>query len=248
MSAYDGLFEHWSDRSQQSAKRILSVAFEELGKPQSIVDVGCGVGAWLRAAIDLGVPDVLGVDGDYVPRALLRIPSDRFVAADLREPLVLDRVFDLALSMEVGEHLPPEAAGTLVASLVRLAPRVLFSAAPPGQGGIDHINEQWPSYWGNLFAEHGYRPLDLIRDSVWLDGEVDWWYRQNSLVFVSPSIAAPAVPSDPLRPVVHPQWVDDLAAREATEPRLKELLPQLPGALRRFGTHHARRLVGTKRK
>jgi hypothetical protein len=84
------------------------------------------------------------VDGAYVQPALLAIPQEQFLAHDLTLPLHAGRTFDLALSLELAEHLPPECAGVLVDSLARLAPAVVFSAAVPFQGGVGHVNERWP--------------------------------------------------------------------------------------------------------
>jgi hypothetical protein len=105
--------------------------------------------------------------------------------ADLTSPLELGRRYDLAISLEVAEHLPPEAAAGFVASLTRAAPVVAFSAAIPGQGGRGHVNEQWPAYWAELFARHGYEPVDALRPLLWDDPGVEWWYAQNVVVFAS---------------------------------------------------------------
>jgi len=120
----------------------------------SVVDVGCGVGSWAAEFLADGVPDVWGIDGDYVDRSQLRIPPDRFVARDLTKPLQVDRTFDLALCLEVAEHLPESRASGLVVDLTSLSPCVLFSAAVPGPvGGVGtgHINEQYLPYWIDLF-------------------------------------------------------------------------------------------------
>src|SRR4029079_13889229 len=100
-------------------------------RPKSVVDVGGGVGPGAAAFLRRGVEDVVGVDGSPVPKDLLQIPADRFLVRDLSKPLDLGRTFDLALALEVAEHLPASAAGTLVTSLTALAPVVLFSAAIP---------------------------------------------------------------------------------------------------------------------
>lgn len=160
---------------------------------QSVVDVGCGVGTWSRAFLTAGVPDVLGIDGAYVDRSMLQIPLQNFVPHDLRRPLELDRKFDLAISLEVAEHLPHLYARDFVATLVRLAPVVLFSAAIPQQGGRGHVNEQWPAYWVEKFAEHGYLPIDYVRPKVWDRDDVEWWYSQNMLLYA----AKETIQSDP---------------------------------------------------
>lgn len=176
-------YEELSDSSARSAQIIVPFVLE-LVQARSVVDVGCGVGAWLAAFQRFGVDDVLGVDGDYVDRNLLQIPKDRFQAADLSTPLSLPRAFDLAISMEVAEHLPADCASQFVASLIRLASVVLFSAAIPFQGGTQHLNEQWPDNWAELFKVHGYVPVDAIRKRVWHNEAVAWWYAQNTLLFI----------------------------------------------------------------
>lgn len=177
----------------------------------SVVDVGCGAGTWVKALLEAGVAEVLGIDGAYAQDSL-QIPADRFLAADLREPIALDRRFDLALSMEVAEHLPSARAEGFIADLVQLAPAVLFSAAIPLQGGTAHINERWQGFWADLFAQHGYRAYDVIRPAVWTDRRVEVWYRQNTLLFLAAD---------------HPQRAA-VAAAEAALPRQLSLVhPEL---------------------
>jgi hypothetical protein len=65
--------------------------------------------------------------------------------------------------------------------------KVLFSAAIPGQGGINHFNEQWPSYWADIFSRFCYVPVDCIRPRIWHDDTIPWWYRQNCLLYIEKS-------------------------------------------------------------
>jgi hypothetical protein len=152
---------------------------------KSAVDVGCGVGTWLKVLMAHGVPDVLGIDGNYVDRQALQIPIDRFLPLDIRQPFTVSRRFDVALSLEVAEHLPADCAEGFVDSLTRLAPVILFSAAIPFQGGTDHINEQWPEYWAEFFRRRGYVPIDCVRSHIWDDPRVEWWYAQNTLLYAN---------------------------------------------------------------
>ncbi|MDP2710798.1 MAG: class I SAM-dependent methyltransferase [Solirubrobacteraceae bacterium] len=179
----------WDAPSRASAEVILPIVFGLIGRPASVFDIGCSIGTWLSVCGALGVTDRLGTDGDYVDRAALRIPTDQFLAWDLAQPLRIDRRFDLAMSVEVAEHLPPGRSESLVAELCGAAPVVLFSAAIPFSGGTGHINEQWPGYWAGLFAEHGYTPVDCIRSRVWQDERVAWWYAQNIFIYVSDEAA-----------------------------------------------------------
>lgn len=187
MTVYDRKFyEGQANTSLRSARAIVPAILEWL-PVSSVCDVGCGVGTWLKAFQENGVTDVLGFDGNYVDRSMLLIEPEKFEPHDLTTPLHVDRTFDLAMSLEVAEHLPEAAARTFVASLVSLAPVVLFSAATPFQGGAHHINERWQSYWAHLFDERGYVAIDCIRPKFWNDGDVEFWYRQNSLMYVDRS-------------------------------------------------------------
>lgn len=152
---------------------------------RSAVDFGCGCGAWLRALEENGITDVTGYDGDYVDRSLLLIDPTKFMSVDLQESFEIDRTFDLAISLEVAEHLPGEFAEALIRRLVRVAPAVLFSAAIPGQGGICHVNEQWQDYWRNIFKSFDFHPIDLIRPAIWGRPDIEFWYQQNIILYCS---------------------------------------------------------------
>lgn len=175
-------FDTIRDGSRRSAEVVVPIVLEVL-KPKSVIDVGCGDGTWLSVFVEMGVKDVLGLDGEYVKATQLRIPQDRFNATDLSSPFTVARKFDLAMSLEVAEHLPPPSARGFVESLSRLAPLILFSAAIPLQGGTNHLNEQWPEYWVELFRTHDYLPIDFIRGTIWNNQKVEWYYSQNTLLF-----------------------------------------------------------------
>lgn len=165
----------------QSARVVVPFVVERF-HPTSVLDVGCGIGAWLATFKAFGVADVMGVDSAAV-RSAFALDQQCFIEHDLTKPLHLDRSYDLALSLEVAEHLPERAAEVLVSSLAAAASLVLFSAAIPGQRGPGHQNCQWPDYWRERFARVGFQAADLLRQSLWDDERVSWWYRQNLLVF-----------------------------------------------------------------
>ena len=171
-------------RARSSAREIVPLV-QELLAPKSVIDVGCGVGSWLSVWREFGVTDVFGVDGAYVKVEMLEIPPAQFLPFDLTQALPLERKFDLAMSLEVAEHLPTENAADFVTSLTKLSSVILFSAAIPHQGGTHHINEQWPEYWARLFAAHGYVALDCLRSRVWQNEKVEWFYAQNLFLFVA---------------------------------------------------------------
>jgi len=169
--------------SKNSALQIVPLLLKQV-ECKSVVDVGCGDGTWLEAFREFGVTDVVGVDGSYVDKKTLKIPHHQFLEADLVEGFKLDRRFDLVVSLEVGEHLPSIYAEAFVECLTQLGPVVLFSAAVPGQGGVSHVNEQWPEYWAKLFANHDFVLTDCIRKDVWQNHNVAFWYAQNTFLYV----------------------------------------------------------------
>jgi SAM-dependent methyltransferase len=170
------------ENARRSARVLVPLVLQYV-RPRSVIDVGCGQGTWLAVFREHGVGDVWGVDGDYVDRARLEIPTELFHAADLTLPLVVDRRFDLAVSLEVAEHLPAECADLFVDSLTHLSALVLFSAAIPHQGGAHHVNEQWPEYWAARFRTRRFEPVDCLRRRVWDDERVEWWYAQNTFLY-----------------------------------------------------------------
>ncbi len=183
---------HRSDdvRRKHGARVALGKLFEHYA-PQSVVDFGCGLGIWLEAALELGVTEVHGVEGTWLDKSLLSIDPGAVSHADLAKPVTLGRRFDLALSLEVAEHLPETSAEIYVATLTGHADVVMFSAAIPCQGGVGHVNEQWPSYWAEKFRHHGYVAVDFIRAQIWADTSVKWPLRQNLLVYAARRLVEP---------------------------------------------------------
>ena len=167
-----------------SASTILSIVIDILPKVNSAIDFGCGVGTWLSVLKEKGISEIQGLDGNWVEQDLLEIPKHCFQHVNFEEKISLERNFDLAISLEVAEHLTPENAKQFVGSLTNASDFILFSAAIPLQGGENHINEQWPDYWIDLFNEKKYVALDLIRKTIWYDKTIPTWYRQNILMFV----------------------------------------------------------------
>jgi hypothetical protein len=191
---YDSAFMGLAARAQRSALVIINLVRGAL-PVSSVADFGCALGTWLSVWQRAGVEDVIGVDGTYVRIEELQIPPRLFRSHDLTSSIDLGRRFDLVECMEVAEHLPGRAADGFVASLVRHADVVLFSAAPPGQGGENHVNEQPYGYWRALFARHDYRMFDWLRPQLVGRTDVQFWYRYNIFLFVAQHQIAALPPS-----------------------------------------------------
>lgn len=176
-------FQYPAEIYNTHAAELIVPALLKMVPSKSVLDVGCGIGTWLTIVNKYGIGDIVGIDGHNVDRSRLLIGQKHFLAVDLRQPFQLNRQFDVALCLEVAEHIPASSADTLVQSLCNHSSIVVFSAAIPGQGGAGHINEQWPAYWVTKFKRHGYERLDLLRPLFWNDARINVWYRQNLFVF-----------------------------------------------------------------
>jgi SAM-dependent methyltransferase len=236
MSYDEGFYRVQASGSRRSAVPVVAVCIDLL-HPASVIDIGCGVGTWGAEFKAQGVPTVTGVDGDYVDRGQLQISRDEFRARDLEQPIVLAERYDLAVCLEVGEHLTPERGPGLVEDLTSLAPAVLFSAAVPLQGGTSHINERWQDYWADQFLKHGYGPRDCIRPVVWDNPAVEPWYAQNMLLYISPAVELAPSPAMPLR-LVHPGVFIQRASAPLT---LSEVRRRTPETLLRIARRMNRR-------
>lgn len=184
--SYDNTFMDYTDRSSRYSAGVITSFLRNALSIESVLDVGCAKGTWLAAWRESGISDISGVDGAYVDTRALHIPVENFTAADLSMPIDLGRQFDLVQSLEVAEHVRAEAADQFVANLVRHSKgAILFSAAPPGQGGEFHVNEQPYEYWREKFQAAGYEAYDYVRPLIADDHQISFWYRYNTLLYLT---------------------------------------------------------------
>jgi SAM-dependent methyltransferase len=180
----------------------LSLIFPE-NKPISLLDVGCGTGTWLRAAKDVGINDLFGIDGVEVSPEHLHVPKELIRHHDLTLPLDLGRTFEAVLCLEVAEHLDANCAETLIDALVKHGEVIYFSAACPRQIGQHHVNCQWPDYWQRLFNDRGFACEDSLRWKLWDDPRIEPWYKQN--IFVARRAPKYAGHEPRIMGIVHPE-------------------------------------------
>jgi SAM-dependent methyltransferase len=219
---YEGL----AQGSLNSARVYLGHLFG-VWTPASVVDLGCGRGAWLAAAGERGVRRLVGVDGAWNQGETLQDAAIEFHAADLEREVTLAERFDLALSLEVAEHIQPDSSDRFVASLAGLSDALLFGAAFVGQPGTHHVNTRPHSFWARRFLNRGYALFDLFRPKFWSDDRVEPWYRQNTFLYVRPEhplfaalIARGHEPASDARFVdaIHP-WLYEKVLREVVRLR-----------------------------
>ena len=204
-----GFYAERRRHTRHAARRILAAL--PAGLPHGrVADIGCGTGTFLAAALEVGAEKAFGFEGNWVTQDMLDEQRIAFETRDLEQAFSGPRV-DLVMSLEVAEHLSPGRAPGFVADLCAMAPAVLFSAAIPGQGGVGHINEQWPSYWAGLFAQHGFAAHDVLRPLIWTDEAIPAWYRQNAMLYLRADMADQCgLPPSDIRQLdrVHPAFWD----------------------------------------
>lgn len=226
-------YVHSKELHNESAPQEVLPALFALTKPESIIDIGCGIGSWLKVAKELGISKVCGVDGIKADKKLFMLDEADFIQADLSLPISTGQKYDMAFCLEVAEHLPPGAADTIVDTLVNHSDIILFSAAIPGQGGQAHINEQPPEYWQGKFEKRGYQVFDLLRDKFWDNPNVDWWYKQNMMIYANAK-GAVVLGHQPVKTIpykIHPQLFD-LRINELSAFKSKIWYPKIGFSLR----------------
>ncbi len=178
----------------------------KLLNPNSVVDIGCGLGTFLNVFKRLGVSDILGIDGAWVNKNLLYkyINPNEFLEWNLEKEIKLDKKYDLVLSIEVAEHISAESSDIFIQNLVNSGKMILFSAAIPNQGGQNHINEQWLTYWEDKFSNHNLVIHDIFRPIFWNNPELKWWYKQNLVLIAPKNFKLNSIKeSIPMRNIIH---------------------------------------------
>jgi SAM-dependent methyltransferase len=177
----DRYYDYIERGSMRSAEAVIPVVCRH-AEIRSVLDVGCGRGAWLAKWHEHGIDDFIGVDGNYVRIDKLPFSASHFRTCDLSQPFDLERRFDLVQCLEVAEHLALASADTLVQSIARHGDLLLFSAAVPGQGGEHHVNEQPLEFWIDKFAALGFEAWDVIRPALVGSAGVEPWYSYNTIL------------------------------------------------------------------
>ena len=241
----DGFYDDQIEGSLKSAKKYVDF-LKTIFRPDSVVDVGCGRGAWLKAFKDVGATKVVGFDGAWNNQQNMIDQSIEFHGVDLNASFasIREEKYDLAITLEVAEHLEPSSAENFVRSLTHLSDVVMFGAAYTEQGGSNHINEQPHTYWANIFASFNYVPYDIFRPVFWGDLEVEYWYQQNTFLYVKRNSEAVTFFLDagyqPMKNIgfmncVHPALYSSKLSKAVIKQRIKRLiLEAIPSALRPF--------------
>ena len=161
-------------------------AIKEQYSPKSVIEIGCGNGE-LSKLLSRDSIAVMAIDGYSTPD-FSKDSSVKFFKVDLNDANAvknfftsIHQKFDVAICMEVAEHLKPEVSGQLIESMTAVSDVVVFSAAVPEQGGDGHINCQNRLFWHKLFEKNHFFLRDTIRARIRKNPKVGRWYALNTL-------------------------------------------------------------------
>ena len=244
----EGFYEEHAAGMSSSAEVVLGLVYS-LYSSKSVIDIGCGRGAWLNAAESFGATTLKGFDGSWIKKEDLFSKKIDFVPVNFSDSLPeVNEKYDLCISVEVAEHLPESKAESFIDLLCQSSDTILFGAAINYQGGTNHINEQWQTYWIKLFKARDYECIDCIRGAIWNNASVEWWYRQNTFLFIGPNNTS--IQSSKLRglekpifDVVHPANYEDKARvyqKVINDPDLRFCA----GLVKRWFITKLRRIIG----
>jgi SAM-dependent methyltransferase len=181
---YDKRYFDLIDSLAGGSAEIIAESIRSEFNPRSVLDVGCGTGALVAILQSWGIRS----QGLEQSEAALEVCQARGLDVrkfDLEHDELVKEETDVVVSLEVAEHLPEPVADRYVDLLCRGNVAVL-TAAQPGQGGTDHVNEQPHSYWISKFANRRFLYAEKLTEKLksnWQNQGVATFYVQNLMVF-----------------------------------------------------------------
>jgi hypothetical protein len=169
-------------------ERIARAIKATLGYVTTHLDLGAGNGLLVEAMFKSGATISLGIELETSAReATTEWVRDLIQYGNGADKWTTETPCKLVSCLEVLEHLPEAEAESAVNRICACSDEwILFSAAPPGQGGNGHINCQPKAYWMGLFESAGFA-YSAGKTSEFIEqlGQPEhcWWIRQNAMIF-----------------------------------------------------------------
>jgi hypothetical protein len=143
--------EHW----KKKVYKIMAEDIDKMFNPNSVIDIGCGSGFIMKY---INADKKQGIEGTANVYKVLRVDKNMVDIRDLRNIIHQDYpLYDIAVSIEVAEHIEPQFANTFVENLCNLSHTIILTAAPPNQGGNHHVNCQPKEYWKEKFKKFNFQ-------------------------------------------------------------------------------------------
>jgi len=171
-----------TDSSGHLYDKTLSNAISSFFKnenAESIIDLGCGTGSYVRALMENGFK-CDGYDGN--PNTVL-ITNGIGKVLDFSIPLNLNKKYDWLLSLEVGEHIPEEFEKIFLDNMIHHAmDGIIVSWGIPGQKGDGHVNCKSNSYIIRQMKKRGWK-YDQSSAKKLRNEATFGWFKNTIMVF-----------------------------------------------------------------
>jgi len=159
-SKYDDKYYNWFVKNTKDYIKTTMDWFIDTYKPKSIIDYGCGIGAYLESGFNKGVERLQGFDinGEILKKYTNPLIGKFITYTDCTEKINTDK-YECIISIETAEHINPLKSEVFVMNLINSADEnslIIFSAAQPEQNGTGHINCQTKEFWIELFNTYGF--------------------------------------------------------------------------------------------
>lgn len=186
-SVFDDNFINDIYKTQVPMIKLIAEIINKQFHPKSLIDMGCGSGLYLAEFYKLGI-NVSGCDINETALSWIKsiLPDINVFVSDLRKKISFKQKFDLCLCLEVAEHIEEIYSHIFVENLINSSNIIIFSASPPEQPGIYHVNEHEQEFWINLFSEKNYNinweETNLLKKNL-KNQNIIYWLVNNILVF-----------------------------------------------------------------
>jgi SAM-dependent methyltransferase len=183
-----GVFWLFHHDAVANAPHLADAVLAEFPRARSLADIGCGTGGFAAEFQRRGLR-VVGCEYSAIGRRWAGRAGVRVVPFDAADPVqgpLPDGPYDVAISLEVAEHVPAPLADVLIAFIAGASGAIVFTAAHPGQGGTGHVNEQPKVYWIEKFAARGFAHDDAAAGRIAAllrERGVSNYLHQNMMVF-----------------------------------------------------------------
>ena len=179
--------EYFSDAIFDTDYAAIAKIIADKYQPKTVLEIGCGPGK-LTKALSVHVNKIVAFDGFSNPE-FNDYSNIMFHRLDLNNNTdkvkeIQDQHFDIAICMEVAEHINPQASASLIKLLTKHANVVIFTAAVPNQGGHGHINCQPRTFWNKLFVEQNFTINTKVMPFIQSNENIAIWYRLNITDYV----------------------------------------------------------------